>query len=153
MQNKNDNTAAVRSLPVAGRNGGKQQIGAVSYCSTYGSKGQRSAAVATVVLSSTSGRPIFYKQKKRFISRRMKKDSNVRNGPPTHHGRRSATTDDAVHPPPTHRLNLHLIQQYSSAAVRTAAQQYVRQCSSMYSSAPASKKNKNGAVSSSELSM
>ena len=29
------------------------------------------------------------------------------------------TTQDAVHPPPTHRPNLHYIQQDSSAAVRT----------------------------------
>ena len=55
----------------------------------------------------------FRKQKKRFIFHRTKKGSHVRNGPPTHHGRRSAPTT-------THRQNLYYIQQYSSAAVRTA---------------------------------
>ena len=92
---------------------------AVRQCSsTYGSKGQRCAAVGTVVLSSTSGRPIFYTQKKRFISHRTKK----------------TPTYGTAHPP--HRPNLYYIQQYSSAAVRTA----VQQCSSTYSSAPAPKK-------------
>ena len=59
------------------------------------------------------GGHVFQKQKKMFISHRAKKNSYVRNGPPTHHGRRSAPSTH----PPTKPL---LIQQYSSAAVRTA---------------------------------
>ena len=47
------------------------------------------------------------------MSHRTKKDSHLRNGPPTHHRRRSAPS---THPP----TNLYYIQQYSSAAVRTA---------------------------------
>ena len=39
---------------------------------------------------------------------------------PTYGTAHPPTTDDAVHPTPTHRLNLYYIQQYSSAAVRTA---------------------------------
>ena len=39
---------------------------------------------------------------------------------PTYGKAHPPTTHDAVHPPPTHRPNLYYIQQYSSAAVRTA---------------------------------
>ena len=87
-----------------------------------------SAAVRTVVRTeecssgeggtpSTSGWPILWKKKKRFISRRTKKDSHVRNGPPTHHGRRSAPY---THPPTKPLLHLYYTQQYGSAAVHTA---------------------------------
>ena len=69
-----------------------------------------------VVLPSTSGRPVFWKQQKKVYLPQDEKDFHVRNGPPTH----PPTTDDAVHPPPTHRPNLYYIQQYSSAAVRIA---------------------------------
>ena len=69
--------------------------------------------MGTVVLPSTSGRPVFQKQKKGSSPTGRKKT-------PTYGTAHPPTTDDAVHPPPTHRPNLHYIQQYSSAAVRTA---------------------------------
>ena len=104
LKERNNNRAAVRQYGSA----------AVRQCSsTDGSKGQRSAAVGTVVLPSTSGRPVFEKQKKRFISHRTKKT-------PTYGTAHPPTTDDAVHSPPTHRPNLYYMQQYSCAAVRTA---------------------------------
>ena len=76
-----------------------------------------------MVLPSTSGRPVFYKQKKKFISHRTKKDSHARNGPPTHHGRCSAPS---THPP-------------TKPLLQTA----VQQCSGTYSSTPGTR----GAVS------
>ena len=71
--------------------------------------------MGVVVLPSTSRRPVFQKQKKRFISHRTKKDSHVRNGPPTPHGRRSAPT---LHPPTDQTFTTY--SKESSAAVRTA---------------------------------
>ena len=67
--------------------------------------------MGTVVLPSASGRPGFKKQKKRLISHRTKKNSRMER--PTHPPRTTQCTY-------THRSNLHYIQQYSSAAVRTA---------------------------------
>ena len=71
--------------------------------------------MGTVAFPSASGRPVFYnrsKEKGLSPTGRKKTPACGTAHPPT--------TDDAVHPTPTHRPNLYYIQQYSSAAVRTA---------------------------------
>ena len=70
-----------------------------------------------VLLQAPVGGRYFRNKKKSSSPTGRKKTPNVRNGP--------STTEDAVHPPPAHRPNIY-IQQYSSAAVRTAAVHLVR---------------------------
>ena len=56
-----------------------------------------------------------------FRNKRKGSSPTGRKKTPTYGTAHTPTTDDAVHPPPTHRPNLYYIQQYNSAAVRTAA--------------------------------
>ena len=120
-------------MPVAGRYGEQEQIRAVSssVCKLYYKKkkktGQQygSAAVRTVVKDRGvqqwgrwySQAPVggrYLRNKKKGYSPTGQKKT------PTYGTAHPPTTDDAVHPPLTHRPNHYYIQQYSSAAVRTA---------------------------------
>ena len=74
----------------------KNNRAALRQCSsTYGSKGQRSAAVGTVVLTNTSGRPVCCKQTKKVLLPQDEKRL-PRTERPTHPPR---TTQRTLHPP------------------------------------------------------
>ena len=76
--------------------------------------------MGTVALPSVSERPVFNnRNKEKGLSPTGRKKT------PTYGTAHLPTTDDAD-PTPTHRPNLYYIQQYSSAAVRTAAVHLVR---------------------------
>ena len=94
----------------------KNNRAAVRQCtSTYGRKGQReeySSGDGTWYSQAHQWEAGILETKKNFVYS-MKKD-------PMYGTAHPPTTEDAVHPPPTHRPNLYYMQQYSSAAVRTA---------------------------------